>query len=468
MRVDRYNPPPKGKIKTRVLYELYVDNRCLISFSPTSIKGNVPGIIEALINQCGLDISSLPTNPNTYDDHFTNGLGGKLKDFAYPNDHYFLSHKNCNGDFQPVARTTLYVQTILYYLPDLFYKLLSNSNLNTSTSDIWLYVDDQLMGTMIPHFSSNVPARLNGYNDEPYYSNIYYDERVPQVEIIDGLIGFLMEERKKIYNSNTLIDIEHSLNSIINTEHIKPRRDFFFDIQVILSPDTPFSFVTISDIEPEDDKEEDEESRRIKNKLRDGRRHGDQTNDNNYGNGGFGPQRVGANTYIQRPLAKYDIARRVIIIYYKNINCPDEESYKAIMANCLAHELFHAIHHMYIKNKFKYSNNDCKFVLEAVADSFSIQYLEESKRSTGSVNYESACDWVIEERIRSWFDYIETTWPYAYALYLYDLRRAMRYGWGLRVAPLGLLTLWDVNKFGEVLFASKTNMKNACKRLMRL
>lgn len=144
---------------------------------------------------------------------------------------------------------------------------------------------------------------------------------------------------------------------------------------------------------------------------------------------------------------------RHIEIFFRNFDCPDEEQYKAAVAQTLAHELFHYWHHLFIGQQYLGNAPGRKPVIESTADFFSVLYsLDRWKKTNNRERHYCA-----EKRFKEWRRYYGTTWPYAYALCfclpqfgivrMYDVYYYVKGG--------------DIQKFFDVLRESKKNFASA-------
>ena len=427
-------------------YRLFKNDMQIVSITPNGVFGDTSIIIEALILDCGLDINTIRINPDPRANYYYyRGIGGSLKNSTQPVDSNFLATSGNRHDFDPVPGTPLYVQKILYYFPYLFRELLRESNLNFSTDDIYLEVDGLTLGNPNPlrtertRFVPRVPESIDGYADSPYYSNIYYEEDVSTDLFIPGLVGFLREERKKIFDSEVLNQIDEGIENTF-------KHKGFFDIPIILSKDTP---VKEYELEPEDIP--DDPFREM------------NRNDNN-----ITPNihRNRRGTYTERILGTYDPIRHIIILYYRNVECRDEEQYMATFATILSYELFQFLHHMYIEKMYFTTGKEAERVIVGTASSFSLQYADENARKYRG-HYGNAFRKIEKYYITKWLDLLGTNYPYAYALYLYDIRRLI-YVHTNRISDIirHLTFYCDYNKFYSVIDLSRNNMIDAYHRLL--
>lgn len=98
-----------------------------------------------------------------------------------------------------------------------------------------------------------------------------------------------------------------------------------------------------------------------------------------------------------------------IEIYYCNFDCDEPNKYKAMMAQCLSHEIGHCINHRVAGDMFICGSRgfDIKVVNEAFADFFANMFL--INRKTADNLYLD----VARDRYQAWEDRFDSSWPYA-------------------------------------------------------
>ncbi len=95
-----------------------------------------------------------------------------------------------------------------------------------------------------------------------------------------------------------------------------------------------------------------------------------------------------------------------IEIYYRNFNSHDAAKYR----NCLAHEYFHYLHYAYAGVEFSKARKE---LVEGMADFFAILY--------SIYRHEKNDLRVAKHCYNLWKKYFGTSWPYASALYYYQV-----------------------------------------------
>lgn len=241
---------------------------------------------------------------------------------------------------------------------------------------------------------SDAPNEIFGYDNSNVRNNIIrYADNVTEEEKIPGLIDFLEQERKKI------IDFAQSLlgySESFNWNYLGK----IWEMPIILCKETPNKTYEIIKSNDRLEKEINNVYKIIENR--------DEIKikvikilESRY------------RTTTERILGKYfQNGWRHIELYYKNFDEKDCERYKALIANTLAHEIFHAIHHLIIGKNFEYSGDESERVIEATADFFAFAY---SWRQGAA-----AAKKIAEERFDTWKDRIsDGWWPYAFAIYFF-------------------------------------------------
>ena len=263
------------------------------------------------------------------------------------------------------------------------------------------------------NLESSFPQRIYDYDDSDFINNIRYADNVANEEKIPGLIAFLEEERGKIIRFFNTLFSNYRFSNDFNTE-------WLWDIPIILCKETPTKQYTITKTDERLEKEINdvyittEDRNEIRSKV-------------------IKILQSKSRSYTQRILGMYfHKGQRHIELYYRNINEADQEVYKATIANTLAHELFHAIHHLLIGKKFEYVGDINERVKEATAEFFAFEY---SWKQGGIAQK------VAEDRFNTWADRISDGWlPYAFAICFFDDYE---------------INLQNIGKFIEVVMESK-------------
>ena len=150
-----------------------------------------------------------------------------------------------------------------------------------------------------------------------------------------------------------------------------------------------------------------------------------------------------------------------IEIFYCNTTRTDVEDYKALMANCLAHEYFHFLHDLYAQNQFQYKSFTRDAVIEGLADFFSVyynNYRAHNSNSNSDYDFTDSLMKLSEQKYNHWDDMYGSSWPYAYAIDVFNTN-GKQYSYMLVSDDAVLL------KFNNVLHTSKNSMDEAYNKL---
>lgn len=154
-----------------------------------------------------------------------------------------------------------------------------------------------------------------------------------------------------------------------------------------------------------------------------------------------------------------------IKIFYRNVDCPDVEKYKAVIFSTLSHELFHFFHDQAspVYNSICDSRDP---VIEGTADFFSSYYCIDryNVESNSDPTMAQARLTVAEDEYLGWKKRFDYCWPYAYALCLYTIKGMLH---SLPKLTSDYATLGLLDKLKEVFDASRTNMDLAFQLLLQ-
>lgn len=248
-----------------------------------------------------------------------------------------------------------------------------------------------------------------GYDPDRDY--IRYADDVNDEEKVPGLTGFLAEEYNQIFHA--LFDGFLDPESVFSLDVELPEEDGTSLMDTILDYFPNFIPVILSKETPVDTYHNDEKAiaRMIKYQV-------EQAGNNITEEDILGIMKK--KTMVCSRLGQFvyedllNDGHPYIIIYYRNVNCPDWEEYKALMANVLAHEYMHYVHSL-CSNYFEDPSWKNRAVKEGLADFFSMVYL--LIRGT-----KERCA-LAEKKYCSWKENFRSNWPYANALWFFLIKR---------------------------------------------
>ena len=147
-----------------------------------------------------------------------------------------------------------------------------------------------------------------------------------------------------------------------------------------------------------------------------------------------------------------------IVIFFNNFDAQNIEEYISKIIGVLAHEVFHFIHNLIIKDdKFDKNDENAVILKEALADFFSYSYLIFNQRKrTYHIN-------TARNMFNNWVEYFGSPWKYAYALYFFIINKKYT---GFIDDFSQLNTLGIIDKFKDVLYG--TNHDNTSISLLKL
>ena len=290
------------------------------------------------------------------------------------------------------------------------------------------------------------------YNSKRHFV-IIYDKAVKKEDQIEGLVDFLQNEYECLLETQGRFILEEGF---FKEKDFKP-------IPVILSSECPVSKTyranedwvartIVSEFRSSYSEEEKEAI--IKRVLKDR---------------SFKPWITGMYYHDSSSVIKENEvdcpAGPCIVLYYRNTVCDDEEEYKAWIAASLAHEYFHYLHDLYVRNEFSKKGYMRDRVVEALADFFALMYSLHAAETRLNKVFGYAREKVARDKYDGWAYRFgkDCKWPYAYAYcFFFDIHIPAEYS--------NKVSYYENNgikmKFNEVLGISKRAMKYAYKRLM--